>query len=113
MVKSLPALLAGFCVAACDLSTYDVVVGPSGHRVHFTGGDGSSPEKAIVIHEAKQDTGVFSEFDYLWARYPGYQHISQDFARDKGKVYSVRTFFDAEGKQHVLYFDESEYYGKL
>jgi hypothetical protein len=112
-VKLLPTLLAGLSVAGCDLSTYDVVVGPSGHRVHFTGGDGSSFDKAIVIHESKQDIGVPSEFDYIGARYPHSQETRQDLVKHNGKMYSVRTFFDGDQKQHTLYFDESHYYGNL
>ena len=112
-MKLLPIIPAALFVAACDLSTYDVVVGPSGHRVHFTGGDGSSFDKAIAIHETKQDTGVPYEFEFIGARYPHFQETRQDLTQHNGKMYSIRTFFDADGKQHILYFNESDYYGKL
>jgi hypothetical protein len=112
-VKFLAISLLICCVAACDLSTYDVIVGPNGNRVHFTGGDGSSLNTAIVIHASKQDNGVPSESVYIWARYPGSRETRQDITHHEGKVYSVRTFLDADAKEHVLYFDESEYYGKL
>ena len=75
--------------------------------------DGSSFDKAICIRESKQDVGVPSEFEYIGARYPHFQETSQDLVQHNGRMYSIRTFFDADQKQHTLYFDEIDYYGKL
>ena len=41
-------------------------------KVSYTGSDGSSFEKAVVIHGANELTGVDAEYDYLAQHYPGY-----------------------------------------
>ena len=112
-VKVLAIALSATCLATCDLSTDRVVLGPHGQHIHYTGGDGSSFDTAIVIHQSKQDDGVPSESWYILTHYPQSQEHRQELVQHNGKMYSIRTFFDADGKQHTLYFDESDYYGKL
>lgn len=117
-MKTFCTLLVTLALAACETpssTTNTSGLRPAGPSkpVTFGGGDGSSYEKAIVVHASGESTGVHSEYDYIKAHYPGYHFISQALVNHKEKAYDVMTFTDAHGKKHVLYFEISEYLGRF
>jgi hypothetical protein len=82
---------------------------PSG-PVSFSGGDGSSIEKAIIVNARNaRDEGLGQEvylrehFGYTW-RFKGIQG-GVTFTNDK--IYDVVDFTTHDGKKHVLYFDST------
>jgi hypothetical protein len=81
--------------------------------ISFTGGDGSSMDKAVVIHSATERSGVHAEYDYLRQHFPGYQKGDQSVLQDKQRVYDVLHFTTADAKKMVIYFDITEFYGKI
>jgi hypothetical protein len=82
-------------------------------RVTFGGGAGSSYKTAIIVHASSEATGVPAEYAYIKVHYPGYHFISQGLSFEHDKSYDMMTFADAHGNKHVLYFDISEYYGRM
>src|ERR1700730_5758649 len=85
--------------------------------VTIGGGDGSSFEKAIIIHARNVETETVAENEYIALRYRLWQFERAEIVRYKGKVYNVWTYYDAiryrsfpDWKQRVFYFDISEYF---
>lgn len=82
---------------------------PSG-PVSFSGGDGSSIDKAIIVNARNardeslgQNVYLREHFGYTW-RFKGMQG-GVTFADDK--IYDVVDFTTHDGKKHVLYFDST------
>jgi TonB family protein len=82
--------------------------------VRLGGGDGSSFEKAIIVHAASLAQAMFAGFEYIALRYGWFQISSGSIVRSKGKVYKVLTFEDHRARgdpkpKRVFYFDVTEY----
>jgi hypothetical protein len=82
---------------------------PSG-PVSFSGGDGSSIDKAIIVNARNarderlgQDVYLREHFGYTW-RFKGIQGGVM-FSDDK--IYDVIDFVTHDGRKHVLYFDST------
>jgi hypothetical protein len=83
------------------------------------GGDGSSFEKAIVIHAPDEVRAIVAEHEYILLRYRLLQLISQVRVRYHGKHYDIVTYYEdcelrptPNWKKRLFYFDMSNYYGK-
>ena len=74
--------------------------------------DGSSFEKAIVIQEKTESTGVDAEYIWLGKHYPGYKLKQQSLVYENGKPYDVMDIVIADGEEKTIYFDISNYFGK-
>jgi hypothetical protein len=59
--------------------------------VTISGGDGSSVEKAIVVHAASLPQATLAGFEYIALRYNWFQITSGSLVRYKGKSYKVLT----------------------
>jgi TonB family protein len=86
------------------------------HRegVRLGGGDGSSLDKAIIVHAASLPQAMFAGFEYIALRYGWFQISSGSIVHSKGKVYKVLSFEDHRARgdpkpKRVFYFDVSEY----
>jgi TonB family protein len=82
--------------------------------VKIGGGDGSSFDKAIIVHAASLPQALLAGFEYIALRYGWFQIGSGSIAQSKGKPYKVVTYEDyrAMGSpkpKRVFYFDVSEY----
>jgi len=62
--------------------------------VTIGGGDGSSFEKAIIVHAASLPQALLAGFEYIALRYGWFQIISGSIVKDKGKSYKVLTYED-------------------
>ncbi|APR76125.1 Hypothetical protein A7982_01472 [Minicystis rosea] len=90
--------------------------GVPGTSIHFTGGDGSSMEQAIVIEGAQGEVdGVRSEYQYLemvlgprsnWTR------TKQSLVDKNGRKYDVLEV-DHQGRPETYWFDITLYFGKM
>lgn len=79
----------------------------------FSGGDGSSFGKAIVVHAASESVGVRAEYAWIYGHWPGASRGKQELLMNGGRSYDSLTFTDASGQLHTLYFDITEFFGKL
>jgi hypothetical protein len=87
--------------------------------VTLGGGDGSSFEKAILVHGPSVETATVAMYEYIALRYRLWQFERIEILRYKGKVYNVLTYYDVipyrsfpDWKKRVFYFDISEYISK-
>ncbi|MBN1654504.1 MAG: hypothetical protein JXA30_12100 [Deltaproteobacteria bacterium] len=77
------------------------------------GGNGSSCNEAIVILGADAFSGVRAEYYVIGKFFPGYERLSQVLTECNGKPADVINIKTKEGKTVRLYFDVSDFYGKL
>jgi hypothetical protein len=75
--------------------------------------DGLSYETAIVIKETTEEAGVTAEYTWMKNHYPGYQMQSQSLMTNKDKPFDVMDIKLTDGSKLRLYFDISNYFGKL
>jgi hypothetical protein len=75
--------------------------------------DGSSFEKAIIIHENTESKGIKSEYYWLSVHYPGYKVKLQAISQHNKKPFDILTVFTNDGKEISIYFDISNFYGKF
>lgn len=80
-----------------------------------SGNDGSTEQKAVVINETSETTGVDAEYAWLRKHYPGYTFEGQHLIMDKkdGHPYDLIDIKTAEGKKVSVYFDISKFFGKF
>jgi hypothetical protein len=90
----------------------------AGTSVRFAGGDGSSVANAILIKGAHGEMdGTSSEYQYLALLY-GPQNTAwkldqQSLLSNSGKRFDAMAIVLADGTKKTVYFDISEYFGKL
>lgn len=101
--------------AACTPSKKAITSKPNAAAVGSVADsrDGSSFEKAIVITEKSETTGVHAEYEWLKVHFPGYKMGSQSLSQYKGKPYDILSFETAEGEKKQIYFDISNFFGKF
>lgn len=81
----------------------------------YSGGDGTSFKKAIIIKASNSNDGIRAEYEYLDEKYGrrgfGYQVVSQALSYNNKKPYDVLTI-KVKGKEMKYYFDISSFFGK-
>jgi TonB family protein len=82
--------------------------------VTIGGGDGSSFDRAIIVHAASLPQAMFAGFEYITLRYGWFQISSGSTAINKGKSYKALTFeghraLGSPKPTRVFYLDVSEY----
>ena len=80
--------------------------------VSFSGGDGSSLEKAIIVKAPNEQSGVHAEHEYIRQHYPGSKEGRQSLQNAKSRAYDVMEITTADGKKKTIYFDINAYFGK-
>ena len=75
--------------------------------------DGSSFARAIVIKEKTEMTGGPAEYTWLHHNYPGGKVNSQALVYHDKKPYDILHIVNAEGVPLDIYFDISNFFGKL
>jgi len=75
--------------------------------------DGSSYEKAVVVKEKYEGAGVKAEYTWLRLYFPGCQLKQQSMTFHKGKSFDILDIVTLEGTEKSIYFDISNFYGKL
>jgi len=87
-------------------------------KITFKGGPGDTPETAVVILGASDSiAGIAAEYSYLEKKF-GRQNLAwqlrrQSILNHKGKVYDRMDLDMQDGSQKTLFFDISEFFGKL
>lgn len=75
--------------------------------------DGSSYEKAIIIKEKTESTGVAAEYNWLKENYPGYKTKMQSLNYYENKPFDIIIIITKQGEEKQIYFDISNFYGKF
>ena len=75
--------------------------------------DGSSYEKAIIINETHESSGVDAEYAWLKQKYPGYRSQGQALLFKNNKPFDLIHVLTADGNKIDVYFDISKFYGKF
>ncbi len=78
-----------------------------------TNRDGSSFDKAIVITEKTETTGVDAEYKWLSDHYPGYTSSGQALVYHDKRPYDILNIKTSTGTPMKVYFDISNYFGKF
>jgi len=87
-------------------------------KISFKDGPGDTPESAVVISGAPNSMeGIQAEYYYLKKKF-GAQNVAwklkrQGLLRQKGKVYDRMDLELQDGSQKTVFFDISEFFGKL
>lgn len=82
--------------------------------IQFKGGNGSSKEKAIIIHGVYTEwEGVDAEYNYMERKYGNFEIESQTFVDDGEKKYDIISIsYALNEKKKELWFDITNFYGK-
>ena len=75
--------------------------------------DGLSFETAIVITEKSETKGVTAEYNWIKEQYTGYVIKGQSLQTHDKKPYDVITITFPDKRDLPLYFDISNFFGKL
>jgi hypothetical protein len=82
-------------------------------EITFTGGDGSTPARAIIIEGAAGSSdGVASEYDWVAANRPGARVVGQALVQDGDKVYDLLTVQSGDRTEEI-YFDITGFFGNF
>jgi hypothetical protein len=95
------------------LSTVALLAQAAPPMITYSGGDGSSFEKAVIIHGATEQTGVDAEYNYLAKHFPGYHPGKQLLTSHGKRRYDVLQFTTDAGAKMTIYFDITEFFGKF
>ncbi len=106
MKRSLTSIIIVLLIASCHTAKTAFKTNPPDR-------DGSSFEKAIVIQEKSEMTGVSAEYSWLDKHYQGYQSEGQSLVVHKKIPYDILKVKSPDGTEREVYFDISNYYGKF
>jgi hypothetical protein len=84
--------------------------------VWLSGGDGSSIEKAIVVHAPNESAGVEAEHAYIEKHFGYSKSIKiniQLYQHKTRGVFDIFRFIGRDGKKHTVYFDVNAYIGRF
>ena len=95
----------------CHFKSLDVSL-DSRPLITFEGGDGSSPERAVVIKGAVTTReGVRAEALWIEINHPEWRKGNQSLAGRDGKHYDVIDYTDDAGGSTKIYFDITDFFG--
>ena len=103
--RFLPLFLAVCVLAACQVP----FASPS-----YGGGDGLSPQTAVVIQGASDErAGIRAEYAWIAAHFPGAKRQGQRLVSSGGKPQDAIDLVTPSGEHKTVYFDISGFFGKL
>lgn len=86
----------------------------AGGGITYQGGSGLSCQEAIAVVGAQGERdGVASEYDWIKQHYPGSSFKHQALIECGGAAADQMEIVTADGKDVVLFFDISRFFGKL
>jgi hypothetical protein len=120
-MKTLFLLIVIFLLAGCGSQQSQTGVAakkpPSSFhptiKATVIGGDGSSIEKAVIIKAPDNVTGVRVEYAWIRKNCPGWKLERQSEFKTGNKIYDKMEFRTPDGRQKTIYFDITDFYGKL
>lgn len=115
----LAACIAGvFCQAVNLPQPAGTACAAGQPAITFQGGTGDSPDTAVTIRGAVDEmAGVDAEYRYLREKFGLQQRdwrlVRQEVRRQGGRVFDVMHLVMADGAQRTIYFDITEFFGKM
>jgi hypothetical protein len=115
-------LIVGLLAASCESKQAQTVTPANDSKpvkrpiagVSFTGGDGSSIKEAIIIKAPNNFVGIRGEYDWIKKNHPNWQLEEQKTLRTKdNRMYDKMTFRTPDRQRTTLYFDITDFFGKL
>ena len=79
----------------------------------LSGGDGSSFAKAIVVKAPTDHVGVDAQHDYIAKHFAKWRSIGVKSVEYNKRIFDIMSFTTPGEKNHTLYFDITDCYGKL
>jgi len=75
--------------------------------------DGSSFAKAIEVKAPTDHAGIDGQHDYIAKHFGKWRSIGVKSVEHDKRLFDIMRFTTVDGKTHILYFDITDYYGKL
>jgi hypothetical protein len=75
--------------------------------------DGSSLEKAIVVKAPTDHAGVGAQHGYIVKHFGKWRSIGVKSVEHDKRLFDIMRFTTVDGTEHILYFDITDYYGKI
>lgn len=81
--------------------------------IRYSGGNGSSKEKAIIILANSEYEGVSAEWDYLQDKFGNWDLVDQTFIEDGNRKYDImKITYHLGPKRKEVWFDITDFYGR-
>ena len=74
--------------------------------------DGSSQERAVVIHENDTPRGIAAENRWIAQNMPGYHKIGQALIQGQNGIYDRISVVGPHGDRKEVFFEISEFFGR-
>ena len=74
--------------------------------------DGSSQERAVVIHENDTPRGIAAENHWIAQNMPGYRKIGQALIQGQNGIYDRISVVGPNGERKEVFFEISEFFGR-
>lgn len=102
-----------FRTTVLTLATVLVLASAASADITYDGGDGSTPETAVIITGAEGSTdGVKAEYLWIEANRPGAEVLGQVLLQNGDRLYDVLTI-RIGGREEVIHFDITGFFGKF
>jgi predicted Zn-dependent protease len=75
--------------------------------------NGASLLQAVIIDEKSEMKGIHVEYDWLKQHYPGYKMVKQVMTVHNKRHYDVMYIITADNQQKQIYFNITNFYGKI
>jgi hypothetical protein len=79
----------------------------------FSGGDGSTPDEAVVIGAETEDEGIDLEHHWIFDHYGRFRKVRGGLAASGQRHFDVITVELADHSEKTIYFDITQFYGIL
>ena len=114
-------LIAGLLIVGCGpaqkqtgpVTQNTISARPAMKNVSFAGGDGRTIENAVIVKAPNELTGVRGEYDWIRKNYPNWQLKEQSVLNTNSRVYDRMDFKTPDSRPVTLYFDITDFSGKL
>ncbi len=99
-----------FFVVACSTQKKNAGIASTETQISAWG---LSFNTAVIINETTETKGVNAEYAWLKKNYPGYKTKSQSLVSYDKKPFDIITIGTQAGDELKVYFDISNFFGKL
>ena len=112
MAAAIAVLAIGLTAGAMHASATQVATAPTAGSTAAE--PGSSYGTAIVLEGAKNEmSGIEAEHSYIVTHYPGWRQREQALLDHDGRIYDRIEIAGPKGETKSLYFDITDWFGKL
>lgn len=105
--RIITALAIAMCTATCLLPRQSAAITPTMLQ------DGSSMANAIPIKAPNEKAGVAAEYRWIAEHFPGYRRGAQALLNNNGRFYDAVNITTASGERRKIFFDITDYFGKM